>query len=227
MSLKILAIDTSEDACSAALLIDGDVTERFEVAPRRHSELILPLMDGLLGEGGLSLEGLDALAFACGPGAFTGVRIAASVVQGVAFGAGLPVVPVSSLRALAQGAQRGFAADRVLAALDARMGEVYWGGFEADAAGIMRPATQETVCTPGSVPVPPGDGWRGIGSGWANYPAVLAERCGVSLPQIGEAMVHAWDVAVLAAVLFREGIAVPAEQALPVYLRDQVARAPS
>ncbi len=223
MSLKILAIDTSEDACSAALLIDGGVTERFEVAPRRHSELILPMMDGLLGEGGVGLGGLDALAFACGPGAFTGVRIAASVIQGVAFGADLPVVPVSSLRALAQGAQRGLAADRVLSAFDARMGEVYWGGFEADAAGIMRPAIQETVCAPGAVPLPPGDGWRGVGSGWASYREVLAERCRMHLPPLGEAMVHAWDVATLAAVLFREGIAVPAEQALPVYLRDQVA----
>jgi len=227
MSLKILAIDTSEDACSAALLVDGGVTERFEVAPRRHSELILPMMDGLLGEGGLTLAGLDALAFACGPGAFTGVRIAASVIQGVAFGADLPVVPVSTLRALAQGAQRELAADRVLSALDARMGEVYWGGFEADAAGIMRPVMQETVCAPGSVPVPPGDGWRGFGSGWASYRAALAERCGASVPCVGEAMVHARDVATLAAALFREGAAVAAEQALPVYLRDQVARAAS
>jgi tRNA threonylcarbamoyladenosine biosynthesis protein TsaB len=227
MPLKILAIDTSEDACSAALLIGDGVTERFELAPRRHSELILPMMEGLLGEGALSLRELDALAFACGPGAFTGVRIAASVIQGAAFGADLPVVPVSSLRALAQGAQREFAAGRVLSALDARMGEVYWGGFEVDAAGIMRPATGETVCAPASVPLPPGDGWCGVGSGWDSYQALLTERCGVRVGCLSGAMVHAWDVATLAAALFREGVKVAAEQALPVYLRDQVARAPS
>lgn len=223
MPLKLLAIDTTEEACSAALLIDGAVSERFELAPRQHSELILPMMQALLAEAGIRLGQLDALAFARGPGSFTGVRIATSVIQGVAYGADRPVVAVSSLQALAQGARRACAADAVLSALDARMGEVYWGVFRADAAGIMRPLGEERVCAPEAVPVPAGDGWRGVGSGWATYADLLGERCAMRPPFDGAVRVRARDVATLAAVLFTEGAAVPAGQALPVYLRNEVA----
>lgn len=225
MPLKLLAIDTTEAACSAALLVGGAVAERFEIAPRRHSELILPMMDGLLAEAGLRLGDLDALGVARGPGSFTGVRIAVSVVQGAAFGAGLPVVPVSSLQALAQGTAREHGAAAVLSALDARMGEVYWGAYRADPAGVMRPVITERVCAPQDVPEPePLDaGWHAVGSGWAAYGEGLRARCRVRLEDHGEAPVHARDVARLAAALFTEGVAVPAEQALPVYLRDEVA----
>lgn len=223
MSLKLIAIDTTEEACSAALLCEGAVVERFELAPRRHSELILPMMDGLLAEAGLRLTELDALAFARGPGSFTGVRIAASVIQGAAFGADLPVVPVSSLQALAQGGRRTHAADWVLSALDARMGEVYWGAYQADPAGVMRPVIDETVCAPWHVPVPEGGDWYGVGSGWAAHAPELGARCAMHLARDAQARVHAQDVATLAAALFAAGEAVPAEQALPVYLRDEVA----
>ena len=221
--MKLLAIDTTEDACSAALLLDDALRERYEIAPRRHSELILPMMDGLLAEAGLPLAALDALAFARGPGAFTGLRVAASIVQGAALGADLPVVAVSSLQALAQGANRVHAADAVLAAFDARMGEVYWGAFRADAAGLMRPVVDETVAAAQAVPLPGVAGWYAAGSGWRAYAAELAQRLGAMPPADPEAMVHARDVAALAAALFDEGAAVPAEQAVPVYLRDQVA----
>ena len=222
--VSLLAIDTTEDACSAALLLGDAIEERFEIAPRRHSELILPMMDGLLVDAGLRLGDLDALAFGRGPGAFTGLRIAAAVVQGAGFGADLPVVPVSSLQALAQGARRSKGADRVLSALDARMNEVYWGAFAADADGIMRTVLEETVCAPEAVPVPAAAAaWHAAGSGWAAYSDVLTARCGTPVVTDAAALVHAQDVAVLAARLFREGAAVPAEQALPVYLRNQVA----
>jgi tRNA threonylcarbamoyladenosine biosynthesis protein TsaB len=223
MALRLLAIDTTEDACSAALLIDQTVAERFEVAPRRHSELILPMMDGLLAEAGLRLADLDALGFARGPGAFTGVRIAASVIQGVAFGADLPVVPVSSLQALAQGAHREHRAQAVLSAFDARMGEVYWGVYRSDAGAIMRPVIDERVCAPQEVAPVNGQDWVGVGSGWAAYPTQLAQCCSVPPPVHADAMVHAQDVATIAAALFGEGAAVVAERALPVYLRNQVA----
>ncbi len=223
MSVALLAIDTTEDACSAALLIDDALEERFEIAPRRHSELILPMMDALLAAAGLRLSDLDALAFGRGPGAFTGLRIAAAVAQGAAFGAGLPVVPVSSLQALAQGARRVHGADRVLAAFDARMGEVYWGAFAADADGVMRAALDESVCAPDKVPLPAPGAWHAAGSGWSAYPDALAARCGEPVLVDAAALVHAQDVAALAARLFREGAAVPAEEALPVYLRNQVA----
>jgi tRNA threonylcarbamoyladenosine biosynthesis protein TsaB len=221
--VSLLAIDTTEDACSAALLTGETVEERFEIAPRRHSELILPMMDELLAAAGLHLADLDAMAFGRGPGAFTGLRIAASVAQGAAFGAGLPVVPVSSLQALAQGARRVHGADRVLTAFDARMGEVYWGAFAADDDGVMRAVLAESVCSPGNVAVPgPGD-WHAAGSGWGAYPDALSARCGVPVAVDAGALVHAQDVAILAARLFREGAAVAAEEALPVYLRNQVA----
>lgn len=221
--MKLLAIDTSEDACSAALSIDDAVSERFELAPRRHSELILPMMEDLLVAAGLGLAELDALAFARGPGSFTGVRIAASIIQGSALGAGLPVVPVSSLQALAQGARRQCGATRVLSALDARMHEVYWGAYRVDAGGIMRPLIDETVCAPSRVPVPDGDGWTAVGSGWKPYAEALGSRCVVEGVLQGDALVHAQDVAVVARALFAEGVAVKAEQALPVYLRNEVA----
>ena len=225
--MKLLAIDTTEEACSAALSIDGATVERFELAPRRHSELVLPMMDGLLADAGLALGALDALAYARGPGSFTGLRIATSIVQGAAFGAGLPVVPVSSLQALAQGCAAPHGAAAVLAALDARMGEVYWGAFRRDAGGIMRPVGEEAVCAPTDVPVPEGDGWYAAGSGWQTYTDVLAERCALRADPDVDAQVHAAAVAQLAVVLYGEGRAVDAEQALPVYLRDRVAWAKS
>ena len=225
--MKLLAIDTTEDACSAALLFDGDTVERFELAPRRHSELILPMMDGLLADAGLRIGDLDALAFGCGPGAFTGVRIATAIVQGAALGADLPVVPVSSLQALAQGTLREHATAAVLAAFDARMGEVYWGAFRVDAGGIMRAAGAEGVYAPNQVAVPAGDDWVGSGSGWQAYADQLAARLGDVRRCHGTAMVHACDVAQLAAVLYAEGAGVAASQAQPVYLRNQVAWAKS
>ena len=129
MAVKLLAIDTAESACSAALLVDGAVLSRMEQAVRGHSERILPMMQSLLSEAGYSLNDLDALAFGRGPGSFTGLRIAAGVIQGSALGAGLPVVPVSTLQTLAQGAFRMHGARQVLSALDARMAEVYWGAM--------------------------------------------------------------------------------------------------
>lgn len=223
MPLRLLAIDTTEEHCSAALLVDGAVAECSELAPRRHTELILPMMDGLLAEAGLGLGQLDALAFARGPGAFTGLRVASSVIQGAALGADLPVVPVSSLQVLAQGARRRHGADQVLSALDARMSEVYWGAFACDAEGLMRGVNDETVCPPSEVPLPGSGTWVGVGSGWSSYAADLMRRCEVSPPLHADAFCEAHDVAWLAAVMFKEGAAVPAEQALPTYLRDQVA----
>ena len=135
--MRLLAIDTAEIACSAALLIDGEVVERFEIAPRRHSELILGMMQSLLDEAGLRLADMDALAFGRGPGSFTGLRIAAAVIQGSAWGADLPVVAVSNLRGVAQGVHREQGASKVLAGFDARMGEVYWGAFELAIRSFM------------------------------------------------------------------------------------------
>ena len=125
--MKLLALDTATEACSVALNIDGELTEHYELLPRRHSRELLPMVEKIIAAAGLSLTQLDAVAFGCGPGAFTGLRVATAMAQGLAFGADLPVIPVSTLAALAQQAHRCYQSTHVLAAIDARMDEVYWG----------------------------------------------------------------------------------------------------
>ncbi len=223
--MKLLALETATEACSAALYLDGEISERYQIAPREHTRLILPMADQLLAEAGLSPAQLDAVAFGCGPGAFTGVRIATGVVQGIAFAADLPVVPVSTLATLAQGARREFGWGRVAAAIDARMGEVYWGGFEDNGDGIMRAVTEERVIAPLQVPLLKGNNWFGIGSGWQAYAEELMQRQGGAVSEAkGDYFPHAHDVALLAVDGFNRGESVAAEQALPRYLRDNVAK---
>jgi len=221
--MKILAIDTSGDACSAALLLGPELEQCLEREPRRHGELLLRMMEGLLARSGIALTQLDALAFGRGPGSFTGVRIAASVAQGVAFGADLPVVPVSTLAALAQGHFRSDGFTRVLSALDARMGELYWGPYQLGERNVMLPAGVEEVASPELVVLPEGSGWSGIGSGWAAHGDALRARLGSRLlPVRQDGVCESRDVAVLAAVELAAGRCVTAEQALPLYLRDRV-----
>jgi tRNA threonylcarbamoyladenosine biosynthesis protein TsaB len=223
--MKLLAIDTSAEACSAALLLEGETRERFAVQPQRQSELILPMMDGLLAEAGLRVADLDALAFGRGPGSFTGVRIATGVVQGAAYAADLPVVAVSSLAALAQGHLRETDRGRVLVAADARMNEVYWAACEIGVDGVMRVVGEEWVRPAAQVPIPAaGDDWEGVGSGWGVHGETLATRLGSRLRQVCATIhCHAQDVARIAAADYEAGLAVPAAAALPVYLRDRVA----
>lgn len=220
--MKLLAIDTTEETCSAALALGDEIICRFELAPRRHSELILEMMDSLLIEADLNLSDLDALAFARGPGSFTGLRIAAGVIQGAALGADLSVVPVSSLAALAQGVYREQGAENVLTALDARMGEVYWGVYSLAESGVMEMQQNEVVCAPDRVNVPSDEGWVGAGSGWLEYAAVLEGATGVNLAW-PEQHIQAQDVAQLGIAGFTEGRAVDAALAQPVYIRDKVA----
>ncbi len=225
--MKILAIETATEACSAALLIDGAVSLRYQVQPRMHSQLILPMMDELLAEAGLALGGLDAIAFGRGPGAFTGVRIAAGVAQGAAFAADLPVVPVSTLAALAQRGFRELGRRRLLPAYDARMQEVYWGAYAVDEQGLVTLQVADEVSAPDQVTLPEGGGWQGVGAGWGSYRALLEQRLGAALESVnGELLCSAHDVALLGAAGFAGGRAVAAEQALPVYLRDKVALRP-
>ncbi len=224
MSLKILAIDTSTEACSAALLIGDEVRERFEIAPRRHGELILRMIDELLCETGLTLTSLTGRACGRGPGSVPGVRIAAGGSHGLARGAGLGVAPISTLAALAQGAHRQTGSRQVLSVIDARMGEVYWGIYALDASGYMCATQPECVARPAGVPLPETGRWFAVGSGWSDHGEALRERLG---ERLGDADPYqhpsARDVALLGAQAFRQGDIVAAEQALPVYLRDRVA----
>ena len=225
--MKILALDTSTEACSAALLIDADIHERYQVAPREHGALILPMIEELLAEAGLGLTQLDALAFGRGPGAFVGVRIATGVAQGIAFAADLPVVPVSSLAALAQGVEHS----NVYSAIDARMEEVYWGAYRRNAAGVVELVAQELVCSPqqvgkkleeiGSLP----GSWYGVGSGWGTYTDILRQQTGGVSAYDANRFPQAQHIAVIARYEIAQGGALKvAAQAMPTYLRNDVAR---
>lgn len=226
--MKILALDTSTDACSAALFIDEQVSARFEIAPRRHTELILPMAQELLAQAGLRVADLDAVAFARGPGAFTGLRISAGVAQGIALGADLPVIPVSTLATIAQQLVDEGRADAIAVALDARMGEVYWGGYRADASGVAECVIAESVGKAEEVAVPGDQGWVGAGSGWSPYGDVLAARfAGRALITIlPDVMPRAGAMYRLVARAFAFGELLPAEEAQPIYLRDNVAVRP-
>jgi len=217
--MKLLALDTATEGCTVALWLDGEVLERSEPGGQ-HAECILPMVDELLAEAGLVLTQLDALAFGRGPGSFTGLRIGAGVAQGLAFGADLPVVPVSSLAALAQGQD----AVRVLAAFDARMQQVYWGTYVRNALGIVEVQGEEGVFAPQAVPMPEGEGWIGAGSGWDHYHAALDQRLGGSfMSWRRECQPRARHVAELGAAALQAGHAVAPEEALPVYIRNNVA----
>jgi tRNA threonylcarbamoyladenosine biosynthesis protein TsaB len=217
--VKLLALDTSSEYCSAALWIDGESRVRDTRAGQRHSELLLGMIDELLHECALELRGLDGIAYGEGPGSFTGLRIACGVVQGLAFGAGLPVVGVGTLIAMAEGS----GAQRVVCCLDARMNEVYFAAYVRLDTG-WRTVHPPRVCAPDALPDLPGGGWMGCGSGFAAYGGILAARYGDAIVTTDpERYAHARDIATLAAPAFAAGEARSAEHAIPVYIRDKVA----
>jgi tRNA threonylcarbamoyladenosine biosynthesis protein TsaB len=227
--MRILALDTATEACSVALLTSPGATPaqasiigRYEELGKSHAQQVLSMVDAVLAEGQTALSGLDAIAASIGPGAFTGVRISVAVAQGLAFGAGLPVVPVMTLEALAWRVLREGAAG-ALACLDARMGEVYWGCFTADAGRGLLAASAPAVGPPGSVVLPDARRYRGIGRGFAAYPA-LAALPGVDLdPADGRALPDARELAWLGALRFGLGEGCDPAELSPLYLRDKVA----
>lgn len=220
--MKLLAIDAATEACSVALSVDGEIRQRHVVSPRGHAQRLLGMVDALLAEAGLSLKSLDAIAFDRGPGSFTGVRVGTSVTQGLAFGADLPVVPVSSLAILAQGAWQQTGQTRVLSVIDARMGEVYWGDY-AQQQGIMVLQGAEQVSSAAAV-TPPDSDWYGAGSGWQTYQTILQAAIPQGCNGVDPACLpHARDMLALAETYFARHDYVSAAQALPTYLRNKVA----
>ncbi len=218
--MKLLAIDTATERCSVALRVDGQVISRSVDTPRGHADLILALTEELLREGGTRLHDLDAIAYGRGPGAFTGVRIAVGVVQGLAFGASLPTVGISNLAAVAQ--QVAKPGDRVLVCMDARMNEVYWGLFSCEEAnGLVRPASEERVGPASTVNAAAAKPNVCVGTGFGAY-AQLAASFG-EFPTHPHALPRATEIALLGEAAFRNGEGRPAQEAQPVYLRDQVA----
>lgn len=218
---KILALDTSSDACSVAYLDGDQLIDRFELAAKSHTQRALPMVAELLAELGTSVKQLDAIAFGAGPGSFTGLRIGMGVVQGLAFGADVPVLPVSTLMAMAYGRAFGDAAEgRILSALDARMGEVYWGLYECSSPVCLpRAIHADSVNAPESVAtlVAREPAFIGVGSGWRYGPlASLTDRHEI------EIYPSARDIVQLAAMLYNAGEAQAVEQVQPVYLRNEV-----
>lgn len=227
--MNILAIETATDACSCALEHSGTITARHAVEPRRHTDLLLPMVDSVLAEAGTGLDALDAIAFGRGPGSFTGLRIACSVAQGLGFGADCPLIEVSTLQVIATGMHRAQGRSRVLVALDARMGEVYWGGFEWNGV-TMAPVFDEAVVSPHAVRVPTAGAWAGAGPGWSAHGAALGERVAQGLGHPLEStdaarLPDAFDMIAPAKAAYDAGIVVSPENAAPVYLRAKVARA--
>jgi len=219
--MKLLAVDSATEACSAALSIDGRISERWILEPRAHARRLLSMVDSICQEADIRIAQLDALAFGCGPGSFTGLRIAASLAQGMAFGADIPVLPVSTLATIAQSAVAE-GVDGVLVAIDARMQEVYWGRYRRGEQR-MEAMGEELVCSPEAVPLPAEGRWLGLGTGWAAYADGLMSRAGPLLSAMDDQRLpRASDMLALGAVDFHAGKALPAEQAQPVYLRNQV-----
>jgi len=214
-SMKILAIETATSACSVALHIAGECIHRLEIEPRAHTRILLPMINSVLKEAGVTLDQMDVLAYGCGPGSFTGVRIASAVIQGLGFGVGhsksmrmgqqghskpIPIIPVSSLRALAQQLFQKTKNPNVCAMLDARMQEMYWGLFKANAEGLMEAVGKEQLTSKQNI--------------------ILSEIAGDWL--IEEGYPTAVEVAALASFDYLNGQAVEVRDALPVYLRNQV-----
>ncbi len=217
--MRVIAVETSTEYCSVALWQDGAVLDRCELVGQKHSEVLIPMLDALLAEAGTKLADMDGIAFGKGPGSFTGVRIACGVAQGLALGAELPVLGVCTLEALAQASGR----ERVIAALDARMAEVYHAAYER-LDGAWLTVVEPGLHLPQQAPQVEGAGWCGAGSGFLAHGAALADRYAANLMAVDErAVPQARAVAALAAPQFAAGKGMDAADALPLYLRDKVA----
>jgi tRNA threonylcarbamoyladenosine biosynthesis protein TsaB len=219
--MNLLALETATECCSVALMADDRVIVRSELAPRRHADLLLPMCDEVLGEAGIARSDLDFVAVGRGPGAFTGVRLAVSAAQGIALALGIPVLPVSSLAALAMQAPDNGA--EILAVIDARMGEVYAGRFRRVDARVEA-LSEESVGPATALRFEGSDAVNVIGTGWSSYrDAIVANLRTAPVWSEGARYPQAADVARLAAPVAASGGGVAADRVLPVYLRDKVA----
>lgn len=217
--MRILALETTTEYCSVAVLADGAAYERCELVGQRHSEVLIGMVDAVLAAAGLRLGQMDGVAFGKGPGSFTGVRIACGAAQGLALGAHLPVVGMVTLLALAEASGQS----KVIAALDARMGEIYHAAYQKQ-QGIWQVVCEPSLCLPHLAPGVEGEGWFGCGSGFAVHGEALATRYASQLSGVdAQAVPQAAAIGRLAERAFAEGAGVAAAQALPLYLRDKVA----
>ena len=219
---NIVSLDTSTEACSVALRCGTETQFRYCVEQRAHARVLLPMLDELMADAGLSPTQLDGVTFTRGPGAFTGVRIATAAAQAIALGADLPVAPVSTLATIAKRAHREHGLDKIAVAIDARMAEVYWGAYQIQDE-LPTLVGAEKVCPPNQADQLDGS-WSGVGTGWQTYPTELAGVTGTKANKTAEPFPHALDVLAIGYPVLQQGNGVAAEHALPVYLRDNVAK---
>lgn len=221
--MKILAFETATEACSVALYIDGEVHERFDVVPKQHTALALPWAEQLLAEAGIKKSQIDAIGVGIGPGAFTGVRLAVALVQGIALALDKPVLPVSTLAALAmQGVD--LKPDTILAAIDARMGEIYCAAFQVDKDGLVSSVSEEVVIAPDAYRHPGEHPVVGVGTGFSAINNTLQSNLGPLLLHCrADALPHASDIARIAARDFKLGKMISPDFLEPAYLRNKVA----
>jgi len=231
--MKILAIDTATEACSAALYVDGKVRSHYQLAPREHSLLILKMVEQLLVDANAKVKQLDAITFGRGPGSFMGLRIAAGVVQGIAYAHDIPVIPLSTLQVIAQRAYQQTGCTNILAAIDARMDEVYWAAYSLDKnSQRWHLDGDECVISPDKIVLPDrltlkDEAWVAAGTGWQSYSDRLLSGDNFTPREILLECYPSAEIMVeLAAIELAAGNTVPAEYAIPVYLRNDVAKKP-
>ena len=222
--MNILALDTCTECCSTALLFDGQLYEQTELTQRGHSNMILGMMDALFKQAGTTIDCIDALAFGRGPGSFTGVRVGVGVAQGIAFARNIPVIPVSTLAAVAQDAADRLEVTHIAVAMDARMGEIYCASF-VNENGVVHCIDEERVCPPEAFTASGMQIWTGIGTGWGVYEQILRSGFADKLDQVSvEHYPQATAIIKLAEQLASQGHLLQADQAMPVYLRNNVAK---
>lgn len=217
---NLLAFDTSAHICSVALSYEGRITSLHEILERQQANRILPMIDQLLTESGVTLTQLNAIAFSFGPGSFTGIRLAASIAQGLAFASKLPVIPISSCQILAQTACGELNATHVLVALNAHHGEIYWGVYQLDSQGLMQPLIQDQRIKPQDVKVSHEVAWVGVGDGWDLFGDILKQRVRHVTEIYASYYPHAKEMIAISEEKYAKGEIFSADQALPNYLYD-------
>lgn len=220
--MKILAFETTTSACSVALSYQGEIKESFKLAPQRHAELILPTIDQLLREAGIKLNQLDVICIGHGPGSFMGARIAVGVAQGLAFGADLPVIGISTLQILAQTAYQLTQRPEIITAWDARMNAIYWGVYQLNQQGIMIPMQEDALNNPDELNIPAGTSWLLTGNAWQTYRQSL-EKVISCLDEKTDIYPRAAAMIPLAEVFYQEGKSRDPVEIEPVYLRNDIA----
>ena len=212
--MKILAVNSSDDMLSVALNLDGQIDAKNEQAARNHNRSVLVLIHQLLADAGIGLNQIDGVAFGDGPGSFTGLRIAAGVAQGIAFGVDVPVIPVSCMAAIAQKQK----SDKIVTALDARRGKIFWASYIRDERGLASLQGVEKFTAISELRIT-GNEWYGAGSGWDMHASVLLEQneyCVVGW--IANEAPQASGIAILAANYFERGLGKEAHLAIPRYM---------